>query len=175
MLSKNTLKYGAIAGAIGIVFAIFLYMLGPGVMGGSMWAGMLIGLGSLVINISVLSYFGVQVRKDEGGYITFKKMFVNLLAIVVIMLVMGSLFSLLLFQVIDPEYMTIAKEKTLEAMYAAEDSMPEEAFNNALERIEEGFELGLGKTLKQIGWGIVGWGLFSLILAAILKKKEDFA
>ncbi|TXC82055.1 DUF4199 domain-containing protein [Luteibaculum oceani] len=176
MISQNTLKYGFIAALVNIVIAIILYMLGPSSLGSGMFGGIIFMGINLIVTIIVLSILGARIRKDEGGLITFKKMFINLLVMVAVMLVVGSLFGYLLYGVIDPEWMEQAKEMALENMYQYKDQMPEASFEDTIKRMEDGFDTSLGNTLKQLLGSFILWTIFSLILAAILKKKEpDFA
>ena len=176
MVSQNTVKYGLIAALVNVVIAIILYALGPGALAGGIWSGLIFLAVNLVVTIVVLSVLGSKIRQDEGGFITFKKMFINLFLVVLIMVIGGGLFGYLLYGVVDTQWMLDAKEMTIANMYEYKDNMPEAAFEAQLERIEEQFSQSFGNTLKQLGGSILGWTIFSLILAAILKKKqEDFA
>lgn len=158
MISQNAVKYGVFAGVAGIVIAILMYLMGPEFLSSSMWSGMLVGLSSLVVTIVLLIVFGTKMRKEEGGYITFGKMFLSLIVVVAVMVGISTVFSILLYQVIDPEFMATAKQMALENFAELEDRMTEKQFEDMMTRIEDGYSMSIGKSLMQIVWGILGWG-----------------
>ncbi len=175
MIATNTVKYGLIAAFIGIFITICTYLAGPSALAGSIWSGLIFLAIYVVSNLIIYIAMALKIRKDEGGLITFKKLFLSLTVILVMASVIGGLFAYILYGVIDPGFMEQAKEMALSNLYAAEDNMPAAQFENAVKRTEEGFNNSLGKTLMQMLTGIIGWSIFNAILALIVKKKEHVA
>ncbi|MEA3496289.1 MAG: DUF4199 domain-containing protein [Bacteroidota bacterium] len=163
-------KYGIMGGILLILSAVIIYVLGMG----SSWV--LLTIIPLVTYI-VLIYLGVlsvrEVRSFTNNKIEFKMAFGTALSTLFIALIFSTLFSYLLYNVIDPEYAdkikieTITKtEQRLEKAGLSDEKMEE-----ILETIEsKDFNFDFKKVVKSIGYGIIVFGIISLIIAASVKK-----
>lgn len=167
---NSAIKYGAIMGLVGVGYSTVLYMLGPEVMMGSMsYVG-------LVITIGLFVYFGFQLRKDNGGFITFGEAFKGAFVMILVSGAINIMFSALLFNVIDPELADVVKQLTIERMESMFESfnMDQEAIDQAMIGLEEQ-DFGMGLKNAAIGF-FVNYGAFgaigALILAAIVKKQD---
>ena len=170
-LLNHSLKFGFIIGIINIIIGVLAYMVGESLMV-KWWFGLLV----LVINIALLVYSGNQYRASLGGYMNFKTAFSVTFVTFVIAGILGTIFNILLYQVIDPELPgRLSKaaveqaEKMMTNMGASTDRVDEQL--SAIEERMDG-QFSLMGQLKGFGIGIIIYAVISLILGAILKKSE---
>jgi hypothetical protein len=170
-LFNHALKFGFIIGIVNIIIGVLAYMVGEALMV-KWWFGLII----IVINIGLVVYSGNQYRSSVGGFMNFKTAFSVTFLTLVIAGVLGTIFNILLYQVIDPELparLTKAAieqtEQMMSNMGAPADRIDEQMA--AVEgRLENQFTL-MGQ-IKGFGIGLIIYVVLSLILGAILKKSE---
>jgi len=175
-MEKNTifnhsLKFGFIIGIVNIIIGVLAYMVGEGLMV-KWWFGLLI----LAINIGLIIYAGIQYRSSIGGYMNFKTAFSVTFLTFLIAGIMGTLFNIILYQVIDPE---LPGRLTQAALEQTEQMMSN--FGAPQERVDEQMALLEGRMadqfslmgqLKTFGIGVIIYAVVALIIGAIIKKSE---
>ena len=168
--NKFVLKYGLILGAINLIIGLCGYLGGMGVML-SWW----FGISVFLFAIGMLVFVGIKLKKENGGFLTFKEGFIGLITVYAISALIGTLFNMLLFNVIDPELPVQMKEGVMETTIVRMEqwNVPEEAIEKAIvdmEDMDQNYRpVGLLKTyLFMLVFGAV----LSLIIAAIVKKKK---
>lgn len=170
----NKITAGVILSVVAIALSLILYILGPAFISDGMFKGMIIGLSTFVLIVGLAVYLGIQIRgEQEGGLISFKKMFIEFFIMFAILTVASTIFEYVLYGLIDPNYMETAMEMTLENVYESTNGqMSDEDFAKMEERMKPQFDKS---SLTATGIGLLGklvwWTVVSVILAAILKKK----
>lgn len=170
-MNNNAIKSGLIIGVISIIVTLLMYLIDPTLLA-SMWAGLII----FVIIISLVAYFGIQNRNEEGGFMTFGSAWIYSMKVFVIAGIIGTIFRVLLFNAIDPELTEIvvdAAVENTEAMmqnFGAPEETMEQGIEDARVRTEE--SLTVMGNIKGFAWGLIFYALFSLITGAIIKKNE---
>jgi len=170
-LFNHALKFGFIIGIVNIIIGVLAYMVGEALMV-KWWFGLLI----IVINIGLVVYSGNQYRSSVGGFMNFKTAFSVTFLTLLFAGILGTIFNILLYHVIDPELparLTKAAieqtEQMMTNMGAPADRIDEQMA--AVEgRLENQFTL-MGQ-IKGFGIGLIIYVILSLILGAILKKSE---
>lgn len=170
-LFNHSLKFGFIIGIINIIIGVLAYMVGESLMV-KWWFGLLV----LVINIGLLVYSGNQYRASLGGFMNFKTAFSVTFVTFVIAGILGTIFNILLYQVIDPE---LPARLTKAAVEQAEQMMTNmgasaDRVDEQLTTVEDRMagQFSLTGQLKGFGIGIIIYAVISAILGAILKKSE---
>ena len=170
-MNKHAIKSGIIIGVITIVITLLMYLVDPTVM-----ASMVAGLGILAISLGLVAYFGIQYRNEEGGFMPFGKSWIYSMQAFVIAGLIGTIFRILLFNVIDPELSTIVADAMIENQESMMSSfgMPEDQMEEALDKARESTLDGFTPMGSIIGflWFLIGYAIFSLITGAIIKKNE---
>jgi hypothetical protein len=169
-MSKHALTYGLLAGLIVVALNLIIYLINPMLL--ASW-----GLIFLMVPIMfvLLLVLGFNIRKAEGGYLTFGKGFVSVFVAGLIISVFSTIYSIVLFQVIDPTL----SERLVEEMF---DKMLGfiERFDVPTDEIEGEFDKAIEKAADQFSvssqlMGIFSsafwWAIGSLIVAAIVKKN----
>jgi hypothetical protein len=170
-LFNHALKFGFIIGIVNIIIGILAYMVGETLMV-KWWFGLLI----IVINIALIVYSGSQYRSSIGGYMNFKTAFSVTFVTFFIAGIIGTIFNILLYQVIDPELpgrlATAAIEQTEQMM--TNMGAPADRIDEQMQTIEGRMndQFSLMGQIKGFGIALIIYVVLSLILGAILKKSE---
>lgn len=173
-MNSKAISYGIIGGIITIALNLVIYLIDPALL-----ANWWVGLASIPIVIIILVVGGLAIRKQEGGYITFGKAFINMLVIGIVMAVISSLYQMILFHVIDPELPQFLMEKSMENMaemmsnFGMPEAQLEEAMSEAAASMEDQFSIG--NQILGIIWGSVFYAVLALILALIVKRNPENA
>ncbi len=152
-----------------------MFLSGPAAFA-SMWFPLIIFL----LLIVMLVVFPLLHRKEIGGYWSWGQAFKFILIMSVVMLVCSTLTNLVLFKIIDPEFMNRVKEisidntiKMLEGFGSPEDAISktvdgmDKEFDN--QQTPMGYVMGIVK-------GLVTFAVLGAIIALIIKKnKPEFA
>src|SRR5688572_26912000 len=96
-LFKHAARMGAIGGGIGILFTILIYVADIRLM-----ADWKIGIFFLLFYLGYVIYAGIQFRKESGGYLSYGKAFQHGYITLIVGGFISTLFSIILFHVIDP-------------------------------------------------------------------------
>jgi len=170
-MNQNAIRSGLIIGVIGIIIGLLLYLVDP-TSYGIWWLMIIFG----ILNLVLITVFGVKYRNEIGGFIGFKDAYIWSLITMIVMVVLSTIFSYLLFNVIDPgmpEIVADAGVENAEAM-ARRFGAPEEGMEEVLEKARQDTldRFTLVGMLKGAGFRILVNLVFCLILAAIIKKNE---
>jgi hypothetical protein len=166
---------GLALGAINIVLAFLFYLMGPETYA-NYWLLALLFLVPLVL----LIVFGVQARKQRGGYMSYKDAFVFLFLTCIVFTVISLGFNLLMFHVIDTDFMTQVKELSLEKTAEMMEGfgMQGEAIDKAVTEAEKSMDENMSTVgqIKGAFFGLIFWAVVSALGALIVKKnKPEFA
>lgn len=169
VIKKNGVTYGITLGIIlalitATIYAIDLKLFVSG------WIGGLTFVIYVVIGILLLT----KTKKDINGFFSFKDAFTTFFITTIIALAISTLFSILLFNVIDPEAKTTISDLLIK--YMAETlqkfGTPASAINEALAKMKENNPFSTIEQLKALIFSIVGYSILGLILAAFFKSKS---
>jgi len=168
---QAAVKPGIIIGLVLTVVTYLLYFVDYSLLA-SQWTGLV----SLAIYVGMVIYFGIQYRKEIGGFINFGPAFLFSFYSSIIMTVVSTIGSMLLFLVLDPglgeKMADIGLQNTVEIMdrFGAGDAISTDQLDEIREGIVQGYTfVGL---IKSAGIVCVFYAFVSLILGAIIKKKD---
>jgi hypothetical protein len=173
-LLKSSLTYGAYLGLISILISVVIWA-GGIIESMGIFGSAILGLLSLVISFILVLIFAKNYRnKEMGGYITFGQAFQFTILVIIVSTIISLIYNYIFHSFIAPEYnenlMAVMQEKMM--AYMERVGAPESQVDKALEKFEE--VPTIWKTLRQtLLAGFIGGAIVSLIVAAIVKKKED--
>lgn len=171
---KSALIPGIIISAIGIVYFLIQYVFNIKPIGFMMPILILIiGFG---INISLLVYYLKIYRKNLGGFMTIGEGFIFGFISLTVSSIITSIFTLIFIQFIEPNYMVDIMNSQKEWMQDfMSGKLSEEEIEKALAQIDaKTAEMTpIKQTLQTFGYGIFGSALISIIVAAIMKKRQN--
>ncbi len=168
MLEQNGTKYGLIAGLGSIIFTLIVYLIDPKIMfniGG--WVNWIIFLFCMYKSVA-------DDKKQDGGYITFRNAFQSAFVVSVIASFLQTVFFYVLITIIDTGLMDLQLEMAEEAFLKIAEMMnfQEEQITEGLNAISETGDVTLVKTVQGYLFGLIGWAIPALIIAAIMKKDK---
>ncbi len=175
-LLQHTMTYGAILGAVSIIFAVILYIVGY--MPVNFKRILLVSL----IGIIIMVYFvvaGTKSYRDKllGGYITYGQALVTGLLIIVFGTILSSFYSLIFNLFIDPEYTNRLMEASKEWTYNWMNNMgaPDAQIEETMERIEkqQAESTPLRSFFQSLYSSVIFGTILSLITSAFLKKNQN--
>jgi len=173
LISKLALKNGLMLAGVSIILSLTLHFIDPVLIYTSFAAQ----IGIFVLFIALLVVVGINIRKEIGGFWTFGEAFKAFLIVSLILALTATLYNVVLMKFIDPDL----PQKAAAAIEDAQRAMMEK-FGMASEQIDEAMAKAgnmqekLEPTFKNIftsfGVSLALYGVLSLILSAILKKKQ---
>lgn len=169
---QAAIKPGLTMGLVALAVTYIAYFIDPSLLASGWFA-----LVALVIFFGLIIYFGGQYRNELGGFMSFGIAFnFSFIAILVSGLV-SLVGQILLYQVIDPSLPQVLADITFENSLSMMESLgqnPDSLPPATLEEIRSSTasSFTMGGLLKNFGFGLIGYAIISLILAAILKKRD---
>jgi hypothetical protein len=168
---NQVLKFGVLIAVVNIIVMLLAYVVDYTLMV-KWW----FGLSIMALNIGLILYAGFEWRKQNGGYLAFKNAFIFILLVLLVSGVIGTLFNVLLFQVIDPNLPENITEATID-----EVTTMMERFGTADEQIDAVIEKSrtdaegrytVSGIFKTFLWSLIFYVIGALIIGAIVKKKR---
>lgn len=166
------LQFGLMSSLAYLLFFVVLYLMGAESF--VSWGG----YSSSVIPI-VFAILGVRkVKKDNGGYITFREALKVSFGILVITAFSSMLFSYVLYNFIDPPFaesmtqvMVGQTQRMLEKMGASQDII-----EKSVSKMLDNNMFSLGQLLQSFMFSCIFMFVIAVIISAIMKKnKPEFA
>lgn len=166
--TNQGITYGVISGILLILLAVMLYVAGV------KWFVHPVSFLAFLIPIVVAVLGGLAHKKANGGYLEFKDALKTVFTIFVIGSFMSMLFYYVLLNYIDvPFRQALAQESAAVAEKMMEKfNMPQDQIDKAVAETLNGNSFSFGKQFLNFALGTILWFLFSLIIAAIIKKKK---
>ncbi len=170
-LINHAIKWGLISAAVSIIITLLLYVVDYTLMVQIKFA-----LFSLVLYLGIVIYGGIEYRKSEGGYLDFGKAYLHGLIIFALSGLVGTIFNILLYTVIDPELPTKLVDASIENTRAMMEQFgaPADGMDEALEKVKTDTEarftvVGLAKSYL---WVVVVSAVLALITGLIVRKRQ---
>jgi len=170
-LMQHAIRWGLITAAVSIIFTMLLYVIDYTLM-----VQMKFLFFSLAVYLGIAIYAGIDYRKSIGGFLAYGKAFQHGFLILALSGLIASIFSLLLYTVIDTELPQKLTDASLENTRAMMESFgaPEDAMDEAMEKAKESTAKQF--TVSGIAMGYIYIAIFSAIMAlisAIFVRKNQ--
>lgn len=169
-LKSYVIKYSIIIALVGIATTTLVYIVDETIMI-KWWFGLI----SLAITLGLLIYFGNVMRKENGGYLSFKKGFIFVFLIVIFSSIISTAYSLILYNVIDPDLGARLTEALVDqtTQMLQNFNLPEDQIDESIDKMLEKDNFSAISILQSAGIGsVVGGLILGLIVGAIIKKKR---
>jgi len=163
-------NYGTYLGGLLAILTVLVYAVNLDLMT-NMWYGIFILLAIVVFGI-------ISVKKSKEiseGYLTFKQSFTAYFLTVLIGLVISTVVSYIIFNIVDPEAANILKEKTIETTISFMEGFgaPAEAIAETVDKLEQDNQFSIGNIATSLAVQMVMFSVVGLIVAAIMKKNPE--
>ena len=112
-----------------------------------------------------------------GGFINFKQAFSSYFITIAIGIIISTVVSVLLFNVIDTEAAEILKEKIIESTTKMMEGFgaPQTEIDKAIGKMEDQNQFGALSQLKSIAFQLIFYAVIGLIVALSFKKIDPNA
>lgn len=170
---KLALNYGLIWAAINIVIFLFAYYAFPQVMGTFTYTVI-----QIIIGVGLAVYFTLQIRRQIGGFWTFREAISAIFVLFILPSVVVMLFSIAFGKWIDPSYNDFIKESTLNMTTELLEkvSNDQDMIDKTIEETEVALDKQLNPSfvdvLKSLATSVLMYFIISLIWAAIFKRDR---
>ena len=171
LLNGLSAKNGLIIALVSVVLSLVIHFIDPLLAYTSIW----LGLTLFVLFIGLLVYAGKTVRAEVGGFWTFGEAFKSFLIMGLIIAAISTVYNVVLMTVIDPDLPvkagsaiddnTVAMMKKFNATQEQIDEAMAKSGSNA-----DKLKITPKNVITSFGISLALYGVFALILAAIMKK-----
>ncbi len=165
-------KYGLFLGLFMIVVTVIFYVINIELLA-KWWLGIILFL--VIIGVGIAS--SIKARKLLNGFISFKGAFSSYFTTVVVAVLLSSIFSIILFNVIDPEASDIIKERIIETSTQMMENFgaPQTEIDKAVAQMQEQNQFSVVSQLKSLAWQFLFYAIIGLIVALAIKKTDPNA
>lgn len=170
--SNVLVQYGMFSAVASLLFFVLLYL-----MGSESFASPLAWL-SMAVPVVFAVLACLKLKRENGGYLSFREALKTSFGILVITSLVTSLFSFVLFNYIDTSFADSMKQVTIEKtqQMMAKFKVPQEEIDKQINKLATENIYSIGKILQSFIFGCVAYFIIALIIAAIVKKKKpEFA
>jgi len=133
------------------------------------------GLSLLVVII----FFGIisvlNTKKANGGFLSFKNAFTSYFITILIGMVISTVVSIMIFNIIDPDAAADLQVKVIDAQIARLEAynVPVDVIDQTMEKMEQqGNMFSIGNVLQSLVFQLIGFSVVGLIVAAVMKKNN---
>lgn len=161
-LMNHAIRWGGITAAVSVILTMLLYVIDYTLM-----VQLKVLFIFLVIYIGIVIYAGSDFRKSIGGFMSYGKAFQHGYLILIISGLIATVFTMLLYFVIDPELPEKLTDASIENTRAMMENFgaPEDAIDDALDQAKEATEKQF--TVSGIALGYVRILVVSAVMALI--------
>ncbi|WP_114749277.1 DUF4199 domain-containing protein [Pleomorphovibrio marinus] len=169
--AQSALRSGGMMGLIMVIINFLIYAFDSSALVG-FWFAFFV----LVLFFGLLIYFGIQYRKEVGGYLTYGAAFQFSFVALIVAGLIYTIGNILLYHVIDPALPEVLIEKQLSSVlemmdkFGAGDSLSADDLDEMRESMVGSYTI-VGQ-IKGLGVSFIFYALMALIVAAILKKRD---
>ena len=164
----TALRYGVIGGLLSIAFGLATYLAG---MQGTIPT--ILNIVGTIVSIAVIVY-AIRTHRDNdlGGYISYGRCLGVGVLTSIIMGIIGALWTVVLFNFIDPGITDMLMQPQMEAMEEA--GMSDDEIENAMSMAGKFMTAPFMAGMALVGSAFIGL-IVSLIAGAVMKKDRTIA
>lgn len=169
-LVQHAAKWGAIIGGASVVLTLLIYIVDYTLLAN--WKMLIL----LLVFLGLVIYAGINYRNQIGGYLAYGKAFQHSFVTFAVMGIITTIFTMLLYTVIDTELPAKLIEVSIENAQKMMEGfgMPEDQMDKALEdaRTRSVDQFSIVGLAKGYGFGLILYAILSLIGALFVRKNE---
>lgn len=168
-IKSLAINYGIYLGVFLVLFTVLAYVIDLGLMA-KLWVGILLFI--IILTFGIIS--ASKSKKLLGAYISFKDAFSSYFITIAIAIIISTVVSILLFNIIDPEAAEIVKEKIIESSTQMMEKFgaPQAEIDKAVAKMQQQNQFAIGSLLKSLAYQLIFYSVIGLIVALVMKKKN---
>lgn len=163
------INYGLYLGGILSLITVAVYAIDLNLMS-NMW----LGIGMIVLIIGMGIFSTSKIKSAFEGYLSFKDAFSAYFITTVIGIAISSIFSFILYNIIDPDAAEEIKKITIDATISMMEGFntPPEIIAQQVEELEKTEQFSVLNTLKSLAFAAIFQAVIGLIVGAVMKKSN---
>ena len=171
-MKSSAINYGLYLGGAMAIVTVIIYALNVELL-----ANMWLGIGLLLMAVAVGIVAAAKSKSLNEGFLSFKEAFSSYFITVVIGILISSVISYILFNIIDPEASKAIQDKIIENSISMMEGFgaPAEVIADQVAEMESQNQFSLGNILKGLAFQAVLYSVIGLIVSAIMKKSKQDA
>ena len=160
-------QHGGMAALISVILSLVAYIISVELL-----LGWQLGLAQSVLILTTMIVVGRAIRLNEGGFISYWRVFQHIMLSLLCILCASSLFNLVLFNVINPELVDVVVDLSLDKVEEMMISFGLEGDLLQETMVETEKEIRNGYTLTGAIKGVVFSSIFGAIIALIVSATQ---
>ena len=168
-LKKTALNYGLFLGLILSFLTFIAYIFNLSLLT-KWWYGIIVLI--FVIAMGILSVS--KAKSILEGFITFKQAFTSWFITLLIGVLISSIISFVLFNIIDPQASELLIQATIESTVSMMESfgVPQSEIDKSITAIESQNQFELKNIIKGFVFQLIFYSVIGLIVALVMKKSN---
>jgi hypothetical protein len=168
-MKQTAIKYGVYLALVNLSYVLYAYLVDQSVLTLT-WPGIIL----FFCGIGFGTFSVAKFKQGSGGYASFKEAFSTYMLTSIVAVLIGTVFTIVLFSVIDPDFaagvMDMILETTMERFESS--GLSDEQIDSIISRIEGSNPFSAAGQLKSAAFSIMFNALIALIVAAAMKKNN---
>jgi hypothetical protein len=171
-VKSSAIQYGLYLGLMLSSFTVIGYAVNIEILT-KWWLGIILFI--LIIVIGIVST--AKAKSILNGFISFKEAFTAWFTTIVVGMLISTVVSILIFNVVDPEAAELVKQASIEATVSMMENFgtPQETIDMAITEMENTNQFAVGNLLKSLAWQFLFYAIVGLLIALIMKKTDPDA
>lgn len=168
-LRKNSVRFGMFLGLFLIVVTTIMYAIDL-----SLFTKPWIGVVNLIVVTLFGAFAGIAYKKQQSGFLTFKEAFTAFFITVVVGFLLSTLYTILLFNLIDPAAKSVITENVIKYTVDMMQKFGAKAadINKIIEDMKNTDSFGAVGQLKGFAINLVIYSIIGLITALIVRRER---
>jgi uncharacterized membrane protein (DUF106 family) len=168
-IKSLAINQGVYLGILLTIVTVLAYVIDLGFLT-KWWVGILLFI--VVLTFGIVS--ASKAKTLLSGFISFKQVFSSYFITIAVGILISTVVSILLFNIIDPEAAEIMKEKIIESSSQMMEKFgaPQSEIDKAINKMQEQNQFAIGNQLKSVAYQLVFFSVIGLIIALVMKSKN---
>lgn len=165
------IKWGVIGGLVSVILSMLIYFISP-----TSLASFSLIFVFLLVSLFFLIWGGIDFRKANNDEISFVDALMATLILALISSLIGTIFSYILMNYIDPQLPELIKQKVIENTVAMMEKFntPDDKIDEAIENIKsQSFSGGIKDYALKFANSMLMNTVFCLIVSAFIKRNTN--
>lgn len=169
IIKKNGINYGIGLAVLSVLATTITYAF-------SLYDSWMLGIGIMIVNLVVLIMLLVNTKKQLGGVFSFKEAFTTYFIAICIMILVGTLYNIVLYNFVDPAAKDVLKEQTIKTTVSTMQKFgaPASEVNKVVEKMEQEDSLSVGSLFTGMFIQLCVAAVFGLLLALIFRSRPQY-
>ncbi len=133
------------------------------------------GIGLLIAIIVFGIVSSMKSKSIQNGFISFKEAFSSYFIAIAIGLIISTIVSAIIFNVVDPDAAITLKQKIMDSQVEMMRNFgaPEDAIAETVDKLEAQENMfSIGSILQSLAFQLIGFSIVGLIVALVVKKTD---